>query len=183
MTKREDILRAAEAAFEARGMHAVSIDEVIEAAKVSPRTLYKHFPSKTELAVAVLEVRHERFIGAMHAHMEAAREAPVLALFDGLEDWFARTGASGCLFLRALGEFEDAAVAREVARYKSDSRAFVAEAVRRQGAAPELADPLLTLIEGAVALTPSFGPQTAIAAARQGAETLLNAPMTTKVTP
>jgi AcrR family transcriptional regulator len=46
---RERILRAAGELFYARGIHATGVAALIEAAHVSPRTFYVHFPTKNAL--------------------------------------------------------------------------------------------------------------------------------------
>ncbi len=175
MSKRGDILEAAELAFERRGVRAVSVDEVIGAAGVSPRTLYSHFPSKTALTVAVLESRHARFLTAVRERMKAAPGAPVRAMFDALEDWFETTHASGCLSLRALGEYGTGPVQDEVKRYKRAIRDLARVAVAEQGADRAMADAVLALLEGAIALAPSIGAKPAIEAARGAATKLLDA--------
>jgi len=47
--KREAIVQAATALFQQHGFDGISMDKVAEAAEVSKRTLYNHFPSKEEL--------------------------------------------------------------------------------------------------------------------------------------
>src|ERR1700752_2447185 len=47
--KHEAIVQAATALFQKHGFDGISMDKVAEAAEVSKRTLYNHFPSKEEL--------------------------------------------------------------------------------------------------------------------------------------
>jgi len=171
MSKRVDILNAAEKAFEANGFHAVPIDVVIAGASVSPRTLYKHFPGKTDLAVAVLERRHERFLDAMKAAIEGSPD-PMDALFDALETWLQMVPSTGCLFLRAMGEFGDAPIVPVVTAHKQALRDVLARLVDALGAPAEKVDPLFILIEGATALCPTLGARTAVDAARRSAREL-----------
>ena len=53
--KREAILRAARTVFATMGFARATIDAIAAEAKVSTRTLYKHFRSKDELFATVLE--------------------------------------------------------------------------------------------------------------------------------
>jgi len=172
MSKRQDILNAAEAAFERKGFHAVPVDQIISGAGVSPRTLYAHFPSKEALAVAVLEERHRRYLDKMEEALDAAD--PLAALFGYLEAWLRGSRSPGCLFLRALGEFGEVAVSPSVNSYKTELRALVARLVARQGGGEAEADEIFLLVEGATALAPNLGPERAVAAARRAAERLLN---------
>ena len=174
MSKRADILEAAEAAFETHGFHAVPIDTVVTAAGVSPRTVYAHFPSKTLLALEVLKARHTRFLQQMRARLDAEPHEPVAALFHALRDWLVSSRSAGCLFLRALGEFGDAPSEPVVSAYQAALRDLVREAVVLQGGDAEDGDGILLLIEGATAAAPSLGVDRAIAVALQAAKTLLN---------
>ncbi|MCT7656000.1 TetR/AcrR family transcriptional regulator [Oceanimonas sp. NS1] len=72
--------------------------------RVTPRTLYRHFPSKEQLVIAVLQQRETRFLSRLTRSADDARD-DCLAIFDELEQWFAQEGEKGCLFLRALGEY------------------------------------------------------------------------------
>ncbi|MPS26221.1 MAG: TetR family transcriptional regulator [Alcaligenaceae bacterium] len=53
--KREDIVRAAVEEFRTAGYEATSMDRIAQAAGVSKRTVYNHFPSKEELFALMLE--------------------------------------------------------------------------------------------------------------------------------
>lgn len=53
--KRDAIVRAAVEEFRASGYEATSMDRIAEAAGVSKRTVYNHFPSKEALFSMILE--------------------------------------------------------------------------------------------------------------------------------
>lgn len=53
--KRADVIRAAVNEFQEHGFPETSMDRVAEAANVSKRTVYNHFPSKEALFQAILE--------------------------------------------------------------------------------------------------------------------------------
>jgi len=158
MSKRDDILLAAEAEFERHGFHAVPIDRVISTARVSPRTLYSHFPSKEALVLSVLHERHRRFIAQLE---KAAFESsdPVDGIWQALEDWLSRSKSTGCLFLRAIGEFDAEPVGTRVTQHKLE----VLEMLRRFTDRPES---LSLLIEGATASAPIVGAAEAVKMAR-----------------
>jgi AcrR family transcriptional regulator len=81
--RREDLLRAGEAVFLAKGMAAASIDEIAAAAEVAKGTFYLYFASKDELVDALRE-RWIRRIDERIRHFEA-KAAP--------GDWRARMDA------------------------------------------------------------------------------------------
>jgi len=66
--KREAIVRAAIEEFRTSGFEATSMDRIAASAGVSKRTVYNHFPSKSELFAEIL---------LQLWHSSAAQEAPV----------------------------------------------------------------------------------------------------------
>jgi AcrR family transcriptional regulator len=106
---RERILTAAYELFSRRGIHAVGIDEVIDRATVAKATLYRHFATKNDLVLAVLQRREEIWThGLIEAQSEQRGTTPeeqLLAIFDVMHDWFQlRDGYEGCSFINVLLE-------------------------------------------------------------------------------
>src|ERR1700741_2435080 len=89
---RERILNAAYELFSRRGIRAVGTDEVIERAGVAKATLYRHFATKNDLVLAVLERREALWThGLIEAQSEQRGDTPdeqLLAIFDVMHDWF-----------------------------------------------------------------------------------------------
>jgi len=105
---RERILETAYELFARRGIQAVGVDEVVRRAGVAKATLYKHFPSKDDLAVAFLELREQRWTRAW-VEAEARRrgstpEQQLLAIFDLFDEWFHRHDFEACSFINVLLE-------------------------------------------------------------------------------
>jgi AcrR family transcriptional regulator len=109
---RERVLRTAYELFSRHSLNTVGVDRIVAEADVAKTTLYRHFPSKDELAVSVLE-RHEQVWTRdwlernVREHKTAG--AGLLAVFDAFDDWFRRDDFRGCLFANALLETRDAA--------------------------------------------------------------------------
>ncbi len=106
---RERILAAAYELFSRRGIRAVGTDEVIERAGVAKATLYRHFATKNDLVLAVLDRREQLWThGLIEAQSELRGTTPeerLLAIFDVLHDWFQnRDGFEGCSFINVLLE-------------------------------------------------------------------------------
>jgi AcrR family transcriptional regulator len=106
---RERILRTAYELFSHRGIRAVGTDEVIQRAGVAKATLYRHFATKNDLVLAVLERREQLWThGLIEAQSELRGNTPdeqLLAIFDVLHDWFQnRDGYEGCSFINVLLE-------------------------------------------------------------------------------
>ncbi|MDT4937515.1 MAG: hypothetical protein QOG80_1186 [Pseudonocardiales bacterium] len=105
---RERILDTAYDLFSRRGIRDVGVDEIVERAGIARATLYRHFKSKNDLAIAFLERREQRWtFGAIEA--EARRrgktaEQRLLAIFDVFDDWFHRDDFEACSFVNVLFE-------------------------------------------------------------------------------
>lgn len=106
---RERILTAAYGLFSRRGIRAVGTDEVIERAGVARATLYRHFATKNDLVLAVLDRREELWTHGLIEEQSRQRgttpEEQLLAIFDVLDEWFQRRdGYEGCSFINVLLE-------------------------------------------------------------------------------
>ncbi|MEM9216816.1 MAG: TetR/AcrR family transcriptional regulator [Cyanobacteria bacterium P01_F01_bin.150] len=73
--KRAAVIKAATEEFGSRGFSGASMDRIAEAANVSKRTVYDHFPSKDDLFQAIIDEILQR-IGKMPAH-EYSAEKPL----------------------------------------------------------------------------------------------------------
>ncbi|MFD4320728.1 TetR/AcrR family transcriptional regulator [Streptomyces sp. NPDC058548] len=176
---RERILRAAEELFYTRGIHATGVAALTQAAHVSPRTFYVHFPSKNALVEEYLRrFESEKPIPA-EAELERADLSPaqrLLAIFAPL-----RGGSTelirGCPFHNAVieGAGELPEVARLAQRHKQAFRdRLVATAAEAGATDPEtLGRQLAVIFEGANALAASCNDAQVFTDARQAAEALL----------
>jgi AcrR family transcriptional regulator len=112
---RQRILGTAYDLFTRFGFPTVGVDRIVAEAGVAKMTLYRHFRSKDELAVAVLERREELWTKAWLVDgVERRATAPaarLLAIFDVFDEWFARESFEGCLFTNSLIESHDRASA------------------------------------------------------------------------
>jgi AcrR family transcriptional regulator len=104
----ERILEAAYELFSRRGVRDVGIDEVIGRAGVAKATLYRHFPSKDDLVVAVLERREQRWtvewVEAEARRRGSTPEEQLLGIFDAFDEWFHREDFEACPFINTLLE-------------------------------------------------------------------------------
>src|SRR4051812_42891031 len=107
---RQRILETADRLFYQEGIRAVGIDRIIAEAGVAKMSLYKHFPSKDDLILAVLKHREEGVLGffrsAIARHGKKAK-SPLRAFFAALKDFFESTGFRGCPFQNAAVELAD----------------------------------------------------------------------------
>jgi AcrR family transcriptional regulator len=108
---RERILRTAYELFLKHGFSAVGVDRIVADAGVAKTTLYRHFRSKNDLVVAVLE-RHEDLwtVGWLEPETRrraAADDEQIVAVFEAFDDWFRDAGYQGCMFINSLLEVHD----------------------------------------------------------------------------
>lgn len=107
---RERIIRTAYELFVHHGL-AVGVDRIVAEAGVAKTTLYRHFPSKDELIVAVLQRHGDLWLrGWLEPEVMRRADTPrnrLLAIFDALDDWFRQTTYEGCFFLNSVLERHD----------------------------------------------------------------------------
>lgn len=153
--RKQHLLDTAFLLFNEFGFHATGIDRILAESGVSKATLYKHFPSKDALVLAVLEKRHTD-LEKIFANTLAKKEGKegILGLFDTLEAWFHSESFHGCNFIRASGEY--AQLAPEIYHFAAKHKNRVAELIhthlKKDGSANAevISRKILQLIDGAI---------------------------------
>src|SRR5215510_5553933 len=154
---RKRILETADRLFYQEGIRAVGIDRIIAEAGVAKMSLYKHFPSKDDLNLAVLKYREEVVLGFFRSSMERhgkKTKNPLRAFFAALKDFFESPGFRGCPFQNAAVELADPThpgaefVRGHKQRFSEFLRGLVEESIGK-GAA-KVAPAVSILVEGAI---------------------------------
>jgi AcrR family transcriptional regulator len=105
---RERLLDAAYYLFSRQGVNRVGIDTILERSGCAKASLYAHFESKLDLAIAFLERRDELWTrGWLEAGIKQRSSDPteqLMVVFDLLDGWFARLDFEGCPFTHVLLE-------------------------------------------------------------------------------
>lgn len=107
--KTDDILAAAYSLFEEHGFHATGVDAIANEARTTKRTLYRIFGSKENLALRVIQIHDQNFREHLQRSIDAATGTPrqkILAVFDYYQGWFDSDGFRGCIFIKAMIEFQ-----------------------------------------------------------------------------
>ena len=111
MNARDRIVRTAYDLFTREGVRPVGVDRVIAQAGVAKMTLYRHFRSKEDLALAVLELRQQLWtVDWLMEEVErrgGTAGERLLSVFDAFDDWFRRRDYEGCFFTSSLLESHD----------------------------------------------------------------------------
>jgi AcrR family transcriptional regulator len=158
VSARQRILDSAYELFSRHGIRSVGIERIIAESGVAKKTLYHHFASKTDLVVAFLEVREERWTRAwLEREIGELATTPAerpLTLFDVLDDWFRSADFESCAFIRTLLETPgpDDVLHRRSVHHLEVIRAMLEEHAAQAGAPdPERAAyQLQTLMMGAI---------------------------------
>ncbi len=161
---RERILATARTLFYRRGIHAVGVDAIAEAAGTNKMTLYRHFNSKDELVAACLrEVASEADAewDAITAAHPGDPKGELVAWLQHIGQWFIAEAGRGCALVNAAIELADPDhPAREVVReHKSAVRDRLARLCREAGLRdPEaVASQAFLICEGARVTAQSLG--------------------------
>ena len=180
INRRDHLIDTALALFNRGGYHATGIDRILAESGCAKMTLYKHFKSKDDLILAALRRRDELWLGwfeeAVTRRAATARER-LPAIFDALEEWFEGPDFSGCMFVKAAGEYCDrddpihAAAAEHQQRLFDYLRDLAAAAGVPRPA--KLARELMLLAVGAIVITQVNGAVDAVAQAREAAQVLI----------
>jgi len=180
-TTRERLISVAVELFYRHGFQAVGLDRILEGVGITKTAFYKHFESKDDLIVAVLEKRDGDDIAMMirYMHEKGGNDprARLLAMFDHLDDWFSDPEFRGCLFMNAATEFPTSSdpIHRAAAAHGEHIAEIVHTALVQLGAADpaRLTRQVMLLFAGAIAARHVNGELDAAASARSAAEALL----------
>jgi AcrR family transcriptional regulator len=161
---RERILAAARELFYRRGIHAVGVDAIAEAAGTNKMTLYRHFASKDVLIAACLSELTQEFDAAWDVIADAHAgdpEGQLLAWLRHVADFIDNEADRGCAFANAAVELpdKDHPARRVIREHKSAARERLIRLCRDAKLAdPErLADEVFLLCEGARVTAQSVG--------------------------
>lgn len=149
---RERILRTAHDLFYAHGLQSVGVDLIIARAQVSKVTFYRQFPSKHELILAYLQLRHELWLAWFDqrlTHADGTQNAADI-LADTLLEWFSEPHFRGCAFLNSACESAppEADILARVQQHKHAMTQRIAQLIGQDRAGME--DILSLLVDGAI---------------------------------
>lgn len=179
---RQRILETADRLFYQEGIRGVGIDRIVAEAEVAKMSLYKYFPSKDDLILAVLQYREEMLLEFFRCAMERhgkRTDDKLRAFFAALKDFFQSPGFRGCAFQNAAAELANPThpASRFVKEHKSRFRMFliglIEESLGKKGA--KIAPAVGLLVEGAAVTAMVQGSPEAADVARDAAFTLMAA--------
>ncbi len=137
MDARARVLTTAYSLFCRQGVQATGIDRIVAEAGVAKMTLYRHFRSKDELVLAVLDLREELWLNrwlipeAQRRGRTASEQ--LLAIFDVFDDWFQQPDYEGCLINNILLESRDRQIQAACTAKRDNVLAFLRSLAHRAG--------------------------------------------------
>ena len=149
--RRAQILEIAQDLFARQGYHHVSMDDIADHAEVSKPVLYRHFPSKLDLYLDVVDHRAEALLAAIDAALTddpSDGRAVVRALVRAYVEFVEQAGDSFSLLFES-DVTRDSEVRRRVERASADAAEAVCRGLRElAGLEPEHARLLSTALVG-----------------------------------
>ena len=165
------------------GFRNVGLDQILSDVGISKTAFYKHFESKEDLMMAVLEDRHvwmqQTFRQMVEERGGSNPESQLRALFDVVETFIESPDFQGCIFINASIEFPLLHEPAHMAAAKS--KASMEEVVCEMATAASACDPvalaqeLCLIMEGAYVTRHVTGNRQTTAIARRAAEAVISA--------
>lgn len=157
---KERIIETASDLFYNQGYNQTGINQIISDAGVAKASMYQHFRSKEEIAVAYLIARHSMWMGKLNDSVSVQNTAKgkVIGCFDYLAEWLNEVNYRGCGWQNIITDLpKDHDKIRDQAIFhKNDLRKWIHGLLKDEGKyleAEELGDEILILIEGAIILS------------------------------
>ncbi|MCE0800471.1 TetR/AcrR family transcriptional regulator [Buttiauxella sp. A2-C1_F] len=155
ITAKEKILTTAHDLFYSLGIRATGIDKIIQQAKVTKVTFYRHYPSKSSLIIAYLNYRHKIWSNWFYVTLRNKldeNKAPSYALSETFHEWFLHPSFRGCAFMNATAEAEAEDIRDEIKsicrNHKFETRKIIATLIDMTEY--KLTDDIMMLIDGAI---------------------------------
>jgi AcrR family transcriptional regulator len=101
------ILATAYGLFSLRGIRDVGVNELIDSAGVAKSTFYRHFPSKDDLVLAVLALRHQTWFDEVMTETQNRSRTPeeeLLVIFDVFAERLGDGGYQSNMLIKVLME-------------------------------------------------------------------------------
>lgn len=159
---KERIVKAASDLFYFQGYNQTGINQIIEEAGVAKASMYQHFRSKEDIAVAYLKGRHIMWMGKLNECVERKNHeiSKVLGCFDYLTEWLTEVNFRGCGWQNIITDLPEGQVKikDQVVLHKNEFRVFIQNLLKKENKyrikqSEELGDEILILIEGAIILS------------------------------
>ena len=182
LSVKERVIEAASRLFYNEGYNQTGINQIVAEANVAKASMYQHFRSKEDIAVAYLHGRHIMWMGQLQSFVakNADGKEKLIGSFDYLMDWLEDVGYRGCGFQNIICDIplDHQKIKDQVQLHKSELRQWIHTQVKEDNSlsvkdAEALGDEILVLQEGAIILSQIQKESWPIATARITAQRVL----------
>ena len=179
---KERIIKTASDLFYNNGYNQTGINQIIAEAGVAKASMYQHFRSKEDIAVAYLKQRHINWMGSLIDFVSKADSniAKLIMSFDYLKTWLDAVNYRGCGFQNIICDLpqDQQKIKDQVLLHKNDLQNLVYKLLKESGEynneeAEEIGNELLVLMEGAIILSQIQKGNWPILAAKNASKKLL----------
>jgi AcrR family transcriptional regulator len=159
---KERIIETASELFYFQGYNQTGINQILAESGVAKASMYQHFRSKEDIAVAYLIRRHIMWMGKLNECVERKnhKKGKVVGCFDYLTEWLTDVNFRGCGWQNIIADLpEDHTKIRDQAvLHKNEFRDWIHNLLKTENKytkkqAEQLGDEILILIEGAIILS------------------------------
>lgn len=159
---RERIIETASDLFYNQGYNQTGINQIIEQAGVAKASMYQHFRSKEDVAVAYLDERHRMWMEDLDRYVSNKNGAlsKIAGIFDYLEEWLIDVNFRGCAWQNIITDIPlvQNKIKNHATFHKNELRKWVQEHLSLDNAytkkkAKDMSGEVIVLIEGAIMLS------------------------------
>ena len=159
---KERIIETASDLFYYQGYNQTGINQIIAEAGVAKASMYQHFRSKEDIAVAYLVKRHGLWMAKLNDCVSRNKTSKnkVIGCFDYLIEWLTEVNFRGCGWQNIITDLPvgNDKIKSQAVYHKNELRRWIQDLLRQEGQfdqedVDELGDQVLILIEGAIILS------------------------------
>jgi len=159
---KERIIETASDLFYNQGYNQTGINQIIAEAGVAKASMYQHFRSKEDIAVAYLVKRHGMWMGKLNdcVSRENTSKSKVIGCFDYLIEWLTEVNFRGCGWQNIITDLPSGndKIKSQAIYHKNELRRWIQDLLRQEDQfakedVDELGDEVMILIEGAIILS------------------------------
>jgi AcrR family transcriptional regulator len=174
----ERIIETASVLFYNQGYNQTGINQIISEAGVAKASMYQHFRSKEDIAVAYLQQRHINWMEDLTSFVstESNDKEKIIKSFDFLNSWLTSVDFRGCGFQNIICDLpsDHHKVKDQVVLHKNEVGELILSLLPKESSSQEVCNELLVLLEGAIILSQIQKNNWPITAAKNAAKKLLS---------
>jgi len=159
---KDRIIETASELFYYAGYNQTGINQIIAEAGVAKASMYQHFRSKEDIAVAYLKKRHTNWVSNLFDFIanEKTVSDKIIGCFDYLNKWLTEVEYRGCGFQNIFIDLpkDQQKIKDQVVLHKNELRTWIHNLLLEDSRfnteqAKELGDEILVLMDGAIILS------------------------------